>query len=85
MGATVRQGPHHGAQKSTRTGTVLFRMSPSKLVSETSWTFGLLVAINPSDLEICTIFASGFNRLYRECRIHFFEKRSITFGKSSEV
>src|SRR5213593_3368760 len=45
MGATLRQGPHHGAQKSTRTGTVLFRMSPSKLVSETSWTFGLVVAI----------------------------------------
>src|SRR5262249_35619481 len=35
IGATERQGPHQGAQKSTRTGFSLFKMSPSKLASET--------------------------------------------------
>jgi hypothetical protein len=32
----MRQGPHHGAQKSTRTGTGLLRTSFSKLASVTS-------------------------------------------------
>src|ERR1700757_2805579 len=39
IGDTDRQGPHQGAQKSTRTGLSLFRMSPSKLESETVCTF----------------------------------------------
>src|SRR5262249_22429380 len=34
-GATDRHGPHQGAQKSTSTGLSLFRMSASKLASET--------------------------------------------------
>src|SRR5262244_3445259 len=41
IGATERQGPHQGAQKSTSTGTLLFRMSPSKLASDTWETFSL--------------------------------------------
>ena len=34
-GATTRQGPHHGAQKSTSTGPSASRTSASKLVSVT--------------------------------------------------
>src|SRR5215470_14503704 len=41
IGATERHGPHQGAQKSTSTGTLLFRMSPSKLASDTWETFSL--------------------------------------------
>src|SRR5688572_4737277 len=36
IGATMRQGPHHGAQKSTRTGLSFVRTSVSQLVSLTS-------------------------------------------------
>src|SRR5690606_28342400 len=32
-GASARQGPHHSAQKSTRTGVEAFRTSVSKLAS----------------------------------------------------
>src|SRR5262245_26349409 len=46
IGATERQGPHHGAQKSTSTGTLLFRMSPSKLASETWVTLGFAIDQN---------------------------------------
>src|SRR5262252_7180752 len=45
-GATERHGPHQGAQKSTSTGTSLFRMSPSKLASETWVTLGLAIDQN---------------------------------------
>src|SRR5487761_2086306 len=31
IGETARQGPHHSAQKSTRTGVVLFRTTSSKV------------------------------------------------------
>src|SRR5215217_952145 len=34
-GAIARQGPHHSAQKSTRTGSWEFRTSSPKLASET--------------------------------------------------
>ena len=34
-GAIMRHGPHHGAQKSTSTGTGLFRTSASKVASVT--------------------------------------------------
>src|ERR1700685_793631 len=37
-GATIRHGPHHGAQKSTSTGTSDSRTSAWKLVSVTSVT-----------------------------------------------
>src|SRR5215475_3998850 len=41
MGATERQGPHQGAQKSTRTGVSLFKISPSNEASVTVFTLGL--------------------------------------------
>src|SRR3954471_22258374 len=42
-GAICRQGPHHGAQKSTSTGPVAFKTSLSKLLSSNSGTpIGLL-------------------------------------------
>src|ERR1700683_3929618 len=36
IGPSMRHGPHHGAQKSTRTGWVLWSTSVSKLVCVTS-------------------------------------------------
>src|SRR5436309_6021872 len=39
VGAMVRQGPHHAAQKSTRTGTVALMTSPSKVCSVTAAAF----------------------------------------------
>src|SRR5688572_21860471 len=38
-GPTIRHGPHHVAQKSTRTGVSDFRTSCSKLWSVTTWGF----------------------------------------------
>src|SRR5690349_21133978 len=46
-GAIARHGPHHSAQKSTRTGTLELRTSWLKLASETwsvmEFAFGLLL------------------------------------------
>src|SRR5450759_4078231 len=39
IGATWRHGPHHTAQKSTRTGLSLFRTDDSKVASVISVTF----------------------------------------------
>src|SRR5687768_4507491 len=41
IGATMRQGPHHGAQKSTSTGLSAWRTSSSQLVSVTSAGFAI--------------------------------------------
>jgi hypothetical protein len=35
IGATARQGPHHSAQKSTKTGVLLFSISVSKVSAVT--------------------------------------------------
>src|SRR3979411_531968 len=40
-GATIRHGPHHGAQKSTRTGTSASMTSAWKLTSVTSATMAI--------------------------------------------
>src|SRR5439155_1327278 len=42
IGATMRQGPHHGAQKSTRTGSWFFSTSWSHSASVTSAGFAIL-------------------------------------------
>src|SRR5437667_7515415 len=63
IGETDRHGPHQGAQKSTRTGVSLFKMSPSKLVSETACTFGLSAIDIPPATEIRNFQARGFNIL----------------------
>src|SRR5438876_11847634 len=39
IGAIIRQGPHHVAQKSTSTGLSAFRTAVSKSLSVTSWMF----------------------------------------------
>ena len=46
MGEISRQGPHHGAQKSRRTGSSDFRISDSKLESVTVTTFWLAMVRN---------------------------------------
>src|SRR5688572_7386118 len=43
IGAIDRHGPHHGAQKSTSTGTLLWITSTSKLLSPTSVIFPTMV------------------------------------------
>src|SRR2546423_7433653 len=46
-GATTRQGPHHGAQKSTRTGVSASMTSATKLVSVTSMTAAMFAPSLP--------------------------------------
>jgi hypothetical protein len=50
IGPTARHGPHHSAQKSTKTGVLLFKTSASKVAVVT-----LLVAI------LVLLFVVGFN------------------------
>src|ERR1700704_161270 len=51
-GATTRQGPHHGAQKSTRTGVSASMTSATKVVSVTSMTSAMFVSF-PSAAVRC--------------------------------
>src|SRR5688500_7877754 len=69
VGASMRQGMHHSAQKSTRTGTSALRTSVSKLASVNSRTLGLAIRVF-SDSMIgrlnggcqCRIGGSGASR-----------------------
>src|SRR5215218_3395723 len=47
IGATMRHGPHHGAQKSTSTGVSASRTSAWKLVSVTSLMLPAMSAVAP--------------------------------------
>src|SRR4051794_865978 len=47
VGASIRQGPHHGAQKSTITGTDESRTSDFQLASVNSSTFAAISRLAP--------------------------------------
>src|SRR4051812_39122957 len=51
VGASIRQGPHHSAQKSTSTGPVCWITSCSKFESVNSFTFSLAI-ITPVDQSV---------------------------------
>src|SRR5450432_2677790 len=72
MGAIARQGPHHVAQKSTRTGVSDFRTSWSKFASVTSTIplpaiFFLLVVTSRFRLTLHRSGAAGVGDLYESC------------------
>src|SRR6201995_3401977 len=63
MGEIIRQGPHQGAQKSTRTGTSDLITSWSKLAAVSSITFALaMMRAESAELEI----GGGIDREHRE-------------------
>src|SRR5260370_32497772 len=58
-GDTIRQGPHHGAQKSTSTGTVLCSTTDGKSASPLSVSHG---NVEPQTAQWGTPLAAGLTR-----------------------
>ena len=55
IGATARQGPHHSAQKSTKTGIELFYTTSSKFAAVTDGA-ALIFALPLYSFFVCEIF-----------------------------
>src|SRR5438093_9521570 len=70
MGATVRQGPHHAAQKST-TINGYFDISEEKLASERRMGFPSFLAAVSSCARAFCIISTQFLLLY-SLNLHFF-------------
>src|SRR4051812_2103666 len=65
VGARARQGPHHTAQKSTRTGLSLLTTSCSQLSVVNSITLALAIG---SAFHCWACFRSSLHPLYRPCK-----------------
>src|SRR5512135_3899927 len=58
MGAIMRHGPHHVAQKSTRTGTLDFRTELSNSTSVTAWMSDIYEAFSVLESDLPSVLPS---------------------------
>lgn len=63
VGLIILHGPHHGAQKSTRTGTVLFITSDSQFVSVTSIAFIAKQSSHPKRISNRSFTSDGASNI----------------------
>src|SRR5450830_2019002 len=71
IGAIALQGPHHSAQKSTRTGLSDFNTSASKEASEICLIFSLMVFLDLRDIYKWSNSAVGIVRVLGVCHQRF--------------
>src|SRR5579862_9770222 len=77
-GAIILQGPHHSAQKSTRTGSLARSTSASKVLSLTG--FGFIAAV----LSLCSLVTLGELQIRRQGGVPGSRSRQdMTFSDSS--